>query len=217
MISGYCYRDVSVTLIRFICTFTSLMLITVGTVACTEKVPKPKPQQRPAPEISVAYLVKNRIIADAPQFKAKIVATLPFEVITFDATFLLNLTAQIPDTNTSDTPPDYYIRFERQGKDTWRNYRWVLSPQLKKPILQESFSSIRQGVFYEDYTIDLEYEQLQALVGQDLQLTFVNQQQQSAYLLLPSKYIEAFIKIIDEHPKATSSSNPVSSTAVRSK
>jgi len=184
---------------RFICTFTLILLITIGTAGCAEKVPQPEPKQQPVPEITVAYLVKNRIISDAPQFRAKVVATLPFEVITFEESFLLNLTAQIPESNTSDSKPDYYLRFERRGHDNWRNYKWVISPQLEQPTLQASFSSVRQGLFYEDYTVDLNYQQLKQRSDQDLQLTFINKNHQSVYLILPSKYLKAYIKIVDEY------------------
>ena len=187
------------SLTRFIRTFTLLLLITIGAVGCAEKVQQPAPEQKPTPEITVAYLVKNRIISDAPQFRAKIVATLPFEVITFEESFLLNLTAQIPETNTSDSKSDYYLRFECRGHNNWRNYKWVISPQLRAPTLQASFSSVRHGVFYENYTIELDYQQLKQISDKDLQLTFINKQHQSAYLVLPSKYVKAFIKIIDNH------------------
>ncbi len=187
------------SLTRFIRTSILLLLITIGTLGCAEKMPQPVPEQKPAPEITIAYLVKNRIISDAPKFRAKVVATLPFEVITFEESFLLNLAAQIPDTNTSSFKSDYYLRLERRGHDNWRDYKWIISPQLKEPTLQASFSSVRQGLFYEDYTVDLDYQDLKQVSDKDLQLTFINKQHQSAYLILPSKYVKAFIKIVDKH------------------
>ena len=156
------------------------------------------------PEVTAAYLLEHRIITYEPRFRERVVSTLPFEVISFEDSFLFYLVARIPDQSIADkSTPQYYLWLERRARN-WKDYVKVYSKQLSNLTIKSHYSSIRQGEFYKDYTIDLTLEQLHYIHSKGLDLTLINKNNQGSYIRLPKTYIDAFMQILDqEHNSST--------------
>jgi len=173
------------------------VLLSLFFYGCAEKkVIAPTPKVKP--EITATYLFEHRIISHSPSREKIVLTTLPFEIKTFNETYILNLVSQIPTGSQSDKNPQYYVSVQRQASN-WQEYKYVYSEQTTNLILNSSYSGIRNGVFYTNYTIDLSYEQLLQLQNSDFYLTLSNAHKGRTLIELPKVYIQAFIMIIN-HP-----------------
>ena len=173
---------------------TVLSLIFYGCAENTVIVSTPKVK----PEITATYLFEHGIISHSPSRETTLLTTLPFEIKTFDESYILNLVAQIPTTSQKDQKSHYRISIQRQAGD-WQNYKYVYSKQVSGLTLKSPYSGIRHGVFYTNYIIELSYAQLVQLQNKDLYLTLSNTHQAKTLIELPRIYIQAFIMMIDHH------------------
>ncbi len=160
-----------------------------------------KPAPTLPPEITTAYLSEHRIISYAPKFQEKIIATLPYEIKSFEESYLLYLVARLPDENSSSvfkaTKPLYYLWLERRS-DNWRDFTMVHS-SIKTPLkIHAHYSAIRDGKFYEEYTINFTPEQLAGLQHSGLDLLLLNQHNLTSNISIPAHYIKAFLEILKE-------------------
>jgi len=178
----------------------SFLLLTVLTLffyGCADKsVVAPTPKVKP--EITVSYLFEHRIISHSPSRDTTLLATLPFEIKTFDETYIINLLAQMPTASHKDKRPRYLISIQRQASD-WQEYRYVYSQQAADLTLKSPYSGIRHGIFYTNYVVGLTYEQLIKLQNSDLYLTLSNTRKGRTLIELPKIYIQAFVMMIDHH------------------
>ena len=177
-----------------------LTLIIVGGCAKHEE----KLQIEPAvmPEITTAYLLEHRIISYEPRFHEKIIATLPYEIKTFDESYLIHLIARIPDNNSTVAiqakQPHYYLWLERRA-DNWRDFTVVRSSSMSMLRIHPHYSSIRQGLYYKEYTVDLILEQISQIQDRGLTLELINQQNQRSVITIPSLYIKAYLEMIRQN------------------
>ncbi len=180
-----------------------LLFITLVTLSgCAEK--EEMLQVKPAadlPEITTAYLLEHRIISYEPTYHEKIIATLPYEIKTFDEGFLIYLIARIPDKNSSThlktRVPRYYLWLERRA-DNWRDFVAVRSAIASPLTIKPHNSTIRQGHYYKEYTIDFTLKQFMYAEDSGVKLTLVNQQNQTSTIIIPSLYIKAYLEMIRE-------------------
>lgn len=161
------------------------------------------PPQEPfkVPEITEAYLIEHRIVSHLPKYHETVVSTLPYEIKTFDESYLLRLIAQLPDPQdgrlSKEKKARYYLWLERRAKN-WMDFTAVYSVPFASLTLEPHFSSIRQGHFYKEYTIDFSLEQLSAVQDDGLELLLVNLQNQRSAISLPPLYLKAFLQIVEE-------------------
>ena len=163
---------------------------------CANKIVAPSPIPKVKPQITASYLFEHRIIAQRPLVHEKTITTLPFEIKTFDETYILSLIAEIPTDVKTEKRPTYYLWIQRQANN-WQEYKYVYSAQVSDLTLTSPYSGIREGVFYTNYVITLTYAQLQKLRKEDLYLTLTNTQQGRTLIELPQVYLEAFFMMID--------------------
>lgn len=175
--------------------FISLIIVS----GCAKHEEKLQAEPKPLPEITTAYLLEHRIIAYEPKHHEKIIATLPYEIKTFEESYLIYLIARIPD-KISNTPlkvnePRYYLWLERRA-DNWRDFVAVRSTRLSSLTIHPHYSSIRQGHYYKEYTIDFTLEQLSHVQDRDLDILLINQQNDRSMITIPSLYIKAYLEMI---------------------
>ena len=187
-------------LAQFFLLFFSLLFL----CGCTKEA-NLKPAPIPPPEITTAYLLEHRIISYAPKFQEKIITTLPYEIQTFEESYLLYLVARLPDKKSASlfktTKPLYYLWLERSSNN-WRDFTAVHSA-LKTPLkIDPHYSAIRHGKFYEEYTIDLTPEQLAGVQHSGLDLSLVNQYSLTSNISIPGRYIKAFLEILNEQAES---------------
>ncbi len=181
----------------------SLLLIILFFIlsGCAERETKVQVTPSQVPEITLAYLLEHRIVSHLPKQHVKIVSTLPYEIKNFDESYLLRLIAEIPDKNSSTLPkaklPHYYLWLERRSGN-WRDFDTAYSTRLETLKVDPHFSSIRQGHYYKEYTIDFSLEQLSAADDNEMELLLVNQQNQTSTITVPSLYIEAFFEMVKQ-------------------
>ena len=175
--------------------FISLIIVS----GCTKNEEKLQVEPTVVPEITTAYLLEHRIISYQPKYQEKIIATLPYEIKTFDESYLLYLIARIPDKNSSallkTKEPHYYLWLERRA-DNWRDFVVVHSDSVTPLTINAHYSSIRQGHYYKEYTIDFTLEQLSSVQDSGLDLLLVNQQNLTSTINIPSLYIKAYLEMI---------------------
>ena len=175
--------------------FISLIIVS----GCTKNEEKLQVEPTVVPEITTAYLLEHRIISYQPKYQEKIIATLPYEIKTFDESYLLYLVARIPDKNSSallkTKEPHYYLWLERRA-DNWRDFVVVHSDSVTPLTINAHYSSIRQGHYYKEYTIDFTLEQLSSVQDSGLDLLLVNQQNLTSTINIPSLYIKAYLEMI---------------------
>ena len=173
-----------------------VMLVIVGGCAKHEQ----KLQVAPAimPEITTAYLLKHRIISYEQKNQEKVMAILPYEIKTFDESYRLYLIARIPDTNNSTMTeirkPHYYLWIERKA-DNWRDFVAVRS-NISPVKINAHFSSIRDGHYFKQYSIDLTLDQLSSVQDSGLNFLLFNQKNITSTIALPSLYIKAYLEMI---------------------
>ena len=178
-----------------------LFLTIIFVQACSQKHLQPLPEQTALPEITTAYLLKHRIISYAPQFHEKVLSTLPYEVENFEEKYLFYLIARLPDPSAPKTlKKHYYLWLLRYG-DSWRNYNAVYSNTLGELKIEPHYSNIREGVFYEEYTIDFTLKQLQELRKKGLDLTLSNNAHIRSEIFLPPEYLQAFLEMLQAQEK----------------
>lgn len=176
-------------------------LIPALLLGCTA-AEKAKPTTTPPPEITADYLLKHRIISYAPRFHEKVISTLPYEIQRFDESYRLNLVARIPDKESGSllkaSHPRYYLLLQRSS-DGWLDFTAVHTPNLTPLKIVSHYSSIRQGRFYKEYTIDFTLEQLYSLETSGLELLLINKKNETSTVTLPTHYISAFLKMVEEN------------------
>lgn len=152
-----------------------------------------------APEISTAYLLEHRIISYDPKYREKVIHTLPYEIKKFDESYIIYLVARLPDSNSTTVwkakEPHYYLWLERSS-DNWRDFTTVKATALGELKIDSNYSSIREGRFYKEYTIDFTLEQLYTIKGPGLELVLKNQQGVESTVSIPSLYIEAYLQML---------------------
>jgi len=166
--------------------------------ACADKELMLPPPAEPVklPKITTEYLLKNRIISYAPQFHEKILTTLPYEIENFEEHYRFHLVARVPDAEAPrDLQPKFYLWLVRYA-DNWRDFVAVYAENRTPLLIKPHYSNIRQGVFYEEYTIDLSLEQLKSVREKGLSLTLINAAHIRSEIFLPPEYIQAFLEII---------------------
>ncbi len=181
--------------------YTLLLFITLLIISgCTKDIEKPQAEPAALPEITTAYLLEHRIIAYEPKQHEKIVATLPYEIKTFDESYLIYLVARLPDNNSSEKTnaksPRYYLWLERRAAN-WRDYVVARSPNMPPVKIKAHYSNIRQGQYYEEFTIDFRLEQLSYVKESGLELLLINQQYLTSTITIPSLYIKAYLEMIE--------------------
>jgi hypothetical protein len=179
---------------------TFLLFIALIIVSgCAKNEEKLQVEPTAVPEITTAYLLEHRIISYQPKYQEKIIATLPYEIKTFDESYLLYLVARIPDKNSSallkTKEPHYYLWLERRA-DNWRDFVAVYSAKIAPLKIDAHYSTIRQGHYYKEYTIHFTLEQLSSVQDSGLDLLLVNQQSLTSTINIPSPYIKAFLEMI---------------------
>ena len=151
------------------------------------------------PEITTEYLLEHRIISYEPKYHEKVVTTLPYEIQTFEENYLLFLVARLPDANSTAilriTEPHYYLWLERRS-DSWRDFVAVYSRQLPALEIKAHYSSIRNGKYYKDYTIDFTLQQLHGVQESGLAVTMINNKKERSTIDIPKHYIQAFLKML---------------------
>ncbi len=179
---------------------TCLLLFIVLLFSACTTAEKPAPAAPPPPQITTAYLLEHRIISYEPKYQEKVIATLPYEIVRFDESFLFYLVARIPDENRSavfvSTGPRYYLWLERKA-DNWRDFTEVHAVKIDSLQINAHFSAIRKGVFYKEYTIDFTLEQLEHVQDSGLDLLLINQNNDTSEITLPSHYVKAFLKMLE--------------------
>ncbi|MCJ7765925.1 MAG: hypothetical protein MUP09_08310, partial [Thiovulaceae bacterium] len=122
----------------------------------------------PLPQITTAYLLEHRIVSDVPKFQEKSIATLPYAIQTFEESYLLYFVARIPDENRSavfaTTKPRYSLLLQRRGHN-WRDFTEVHAVKIARLQINSHYSAVREGLFYQEYTIDFTLEQLESVQG----------------------------------------------------
>ncbi|MGB5964314.1 MAG: hypothetical protein WBF77_07560 [Sulfurimonadaceae bacterium] len=180
-------------------TFLLLFITLIIVSGCAKNEEKLQVEPTAVPEITTAYLLEHRIISYQPMYREKIIATLPYEIKTFDEGYLLYLIARIPDKNSSvllkTKKPRYYLWLERRA-DNWRDFVAVFSAKIKPLKINAHYSTIRQGHYYKEYTIDFTLEQLSSVQDSGLDLLLVNQQNLTSTINIPSPYIKAYLEMI---------------------
>lgn len=171
---------------------------------CTPHVKKTKPTVQQIPDITAAYLFEHRIISYRASQQMTTVATLPYEILTFDERYTLHLVAQFSDANSSATAntkkrSNYYLLIQRQS-DNWRDFTHVEAKEISNLKIESLDSHIRHGNFFKFYSIDFSKEQLLTLKNSELTLTLSNDHGFQSLLKMPKNYIEAFLQIIDASP-----------------
>ncbi len=166
---------------------------------CAGQVPKAPEEPPAAPEITESYLLDHRITLPLPGGKETLVSTLPYEIVNFDESYRLRLVAQLPadrdDMNGTDKAPHCYLWFERKAKN-WRDFTRVYAVQFSPLTLEPHFSTIRQGTFYKEYTVDFSRRQLVSVQHEGLELLLVNPQNITSTITLPALYVRAFLKMV---------------------
>lgn len=178
-----------------------LLVFTLLMQGCANKTVAPNPTPQVKPQITASYLFEHRIISQRTLIHKKTLTTLPFEIKTFDETYILNLIAEIPTDAKTEEQPTYYLWIQRQAKN-WQDYTHVYSAQVSDLTLTSPYSGIREGTFYTNYVITLTYEQLQKLKNEDLYLTLTNTQKGKTLIELPQVYLEAFVMMINHSTNA---------------
>ena len=175
-----------------------LFIMFIFLQACSQKHLEPLPPQTEPPEITTAYLLEHRIISYAPQFHEKILSTLPYEMENFGERYRFHLIARVPDTSASNPVKKHYYLWLVRYADSWRNFTAAYSSALGELKIEPHYSNIRQGVFYEEYTIDFTLQQLKKLQKQGLSLTLLNNAHVHSEIFLPPEYLQAFLELIKE-------------------
>ncbi len=180
--------------------YTFLLFITLLIISgCTKAVEKSPVEPVTLPEITTAYLLEHRIIAYEPKQHEKVIAILPYEIKTFDESYMIYLVARIPDSNSSndlkEKKPRYYLWLERRAEN-WRDFLVAQTVALPPLKVDSHFSNIRQGHYYEEYTIDFRLERLAYVQDSDLELLLINQQHFTSTITVPSLYIKAYLEMI---------------------
>ncbi len=161
---------------------------------------KHAPAPLPPPQVTTAYLLEHRIISYEPKYQEKVIATLPYEIVRFDESYLLYLVARIPDENRSavfvKTEPHYYLWLERKA-ESWRDFTEVHAVKIDSLRINAHFSAIRKGVFYKEYTVDFTLEELEYVQDSGLDLLLINQNNDTSEIALPSHYVKAFLKMVE--------------------
>ena len=178
----------------------TLLLSLLLSSGCSQHSDEVPPLPESMPEITTDYLLKHRIISYAPKYHEKVITTLPYEIQTFDENYLLFLVARLPDANSTAvikiTEPHYYLWLERRS-ESWRDFVTVYSRQLPTLTIKAHYSSIRNGKYYKDYTIDFTLQQLHKVQENGFAVTLVNKQNHRSTIELPKHYIEAFVKMLE--------------------
>ncbi|MEN8147164.1 MAG: hypothetical protein ABFR02_06060 [Campylobacterota bacterium] len=179
-----------------------LLIITLFIISgCAKKDEKLQVEPTPVPEITTAYLLEHRIIAYEPKYQEKIIATLPYEIKTFDESYLIYLVARLPDKNGSallkTKNPRYYLWLERRA-DNWRDFIAVYSTGAAPLKINAHYSAIREGHYYKEYTIDFTLQQLRSVQESGIDLILINKQNIRSTLSLPKHYIKAFLKMLEK-------------------
>jgi len=189
------YQTINLTTVMF----TSLLILLLS-FGCSQHHEEPLVASETLPEITTEYLLEHRIISYAPKYHEKVITTLPYEIQTFEENYLLFLVARLPDANSTAliklTEPRYYLWLERRS-DSWLDFVGVYSRQLSSLTIKGHYSSIRNGAYYKDYTIDFTPEQLAHIQEHDLVLTLINQQKVRSTVEIPKNYIQAFLKMLE--------------------
>ena len=182
---------------------TFLLLLTLMLISgCAKHEEKLQAEPAVIPEITTAYLLKHRIISYEPRFHEKIIATLPYEIKKFDESYLIYLIARIPDKNSTATlqtkEPRYYLWLERRA-DNWRDFTVVRSSSMSPLRINPHYSTIREGKYYKEYTVDLMFKQMPQVEEQGLTLELINQQNQRSVITVPSLYVKAYLEMIRQN------------------
>ena len=176
-----------------------LFLVLLSVYGCAQKEKALSPEQTVPPDITAAYLLEHRIISYTPKLQEKIIATLPYEIETFEESYLLYLVARIPYTDSSSTlaaaEPRYYLWLQRKS-DSWRDFTDVRSAMFSPLRIESHYSAIRKGAFYKDYTVDFTLEQLTRVQDSGLDLLLVNRQNVTSEINIPGHYIRAFLRML---------------------
>ena len=175
-----------------------LFIMFISLQACSQKHLEPLPPQTEPPEITTAYLLEHRIISYAPQLHEKILSTLPYEMENFEERYRFHLIARLPDTSASDPAETHYYLWLVRYADNWRDFTAAYSNTLGVLKIEPHYSNIRQGVFYEEYTVDFTLEQLKRLQTQGLSLTLFNNARLRSEIFLPPEYLQAFLQLLKE-------------------
>ncbi len=170
---------------------------------CTRHSEAVRVEPTTLPEITTAYLLEHRIIAYEPTYHEKIIATLPYEIKTFDEDYLIYLVARLPEEQSDSVlktkGPHYYLWLERRA-DNWKDFSVAYTEELGILKLSSYYSSIREGHYYKEYTVDFTLEQLDSLQDLGLTLLLVNPKNERSRITLPSSYIKAYLEML---PKST--------------
>lgn len=179
---------------------TCMLFFTLAMLSgCAQHVEKPLPAPEPLPEITADYLLEHGIISYAPQFHEKIIATLPYEIVTFEESYLVCLVARLPDPESRArirrTEASYYLWLQRKSGG-WRDFTAVYSAHMPDLKIHPHYSSIRNGLFYKDYTIEVKPEMLQKVQENGAEFTLVNNQNIRSTIAIPADYIKAFLEML---------------------
>jgi len=175
--------------------FTLLLFI-----GCAQQPDVAELSPETVPEITTAYLLEHRIISYAPKYHEKVITTLPYEIQTFEENYLLFLVARLPDANSTAaikiTEPHYYLWLERRS-ESWRDFVAAYSRQLPSLAIKAHYSSIRNGKYYKNYTIDFTLQQLREVQERGLAVTLINRQNHRSTIEIPKHYIQAFLQMLE--------------------
>ena len=178
----------------------TLLLSLFLSSGCSQHSDEVSPLPESVPEITTEYLLEHRIISYAPKYHEKVITTLPYEIQTFEENYLLFLVARLPDANSTAiikiTEPHYYLWLERRS-DNWRDFVAVYSRQLPALEIKGHYSSIRNGKYYKDYTIDFTLQQLSKVKNSGLAVTLINNKKERSTIDIPKHYIQAFLKMLE--------------------
>ena len=178
-----------------------LLFILMTLQGCTQFTAQAISASKP-PEITTDYLLEHRIITHDSRYQETIISTLPYEIKTFDEEYRLYLIARIPDENSTillrSNQPHYYLWLERRA-DNWRDFIGVRSIVLSPLTVNSYYSSIRQGRYYKEYTIDLTLEDIHTVEGSGLELLLYNSAGIMSSVTLPSLYLKAFLAMLKDY------------------
>ncbi len=192
--------DIAVSRTVYLQLQACILFITIAMFSgCAQHTEKPLPAPEPLPEITADYLLEHGIISYAPEFHERIIATLPYEIVTFDESYLMYLIARLPDPDSQAhfrrTKASYYLWLQRKSGG-WRDFTAVYSAHMPDLKIHPHYSSIRNGLFYKNYTIDIKLEALQKVQESGADLTLVNSQNIRSTITIPADYIKAFLEML---------------------
>ncbi len=179
---------------------TALLFIALSIFnGCAEHKETVQARAEAVPDITAAYLLEHRIISYEPRYLEKVITTLPYEIKTFDESYVIYLVARLPDKNSTAIwkvkEPHYYLWLERRSNN-WRDFTTVYATGLNALTINSHYSAIRQGKYYKEYTINLSLEQLSAVQDSGLELVLINQHGIRSTVTVPGDYVKAYLEML---------------------